>query len=194
MFFNKTTNFDFSLPNRACQCPLKDKVTNVWDHVKIRKRLGTPWETGTKFQLLRRISTSVHRRILTSHVALYSVKRSLHMRSLIKLFTQAHRSHSKSYTNNGFFKFVQAMLLTHSCLFSHSAKTRALPLSAVTLAVLPATMAAFNSYTRLDPYYRNSGFPDAWQGIWQVFVHLMANFWQTILTMANVSAMWFFDA
>jgi len=98
------------------------------------------------------------------------------MRSLIKLFTQAHRSHSKSYTNNGFFKLVQAMLLIYSCLFSHSAKTRALPLSAVTLATLPAKMAAFNSYMGLKPYCRNWGFPDAWQGIWQVFVQLMANF------------------
>jgi len=40
---------------------------------------------------------------------------------LVKLFTQAHWSHSQSHINNEFFKHVQALLQIHSCFFSQSA-------------------------------------------------------------------------
>jgi len=48
------------------------------------------------------IKTYSHKRFievfLTSHVVLYSVKRSLHKLSLIKLFTQEHGLHSQFHT------------------------------------------------------------------------------------------------
>jgi len=40
-----------------------------------------------------------------------------------------------THTNNGFFKLVEAFLQIHSCFFSHSAKLRGLPLSAVTASL-----------------------------------------------------------
>ena len=76
--------------------------------------------------------TSLHTRILTSHIVSYYVKWSLHQRSLIKLCTQADWSLvTLTHTNNGFFKLVEALLQIHSCFFSQSVKLRGSPLSAV---------------------------------------------------------------
>jgi len=66
------------------------------------------------------VATSLHRPILTCHVFLYCVKRSLHKRRLIKWFTRARWP--QSHTNNGFFTFVEALLQIYSCFFSHSIK------------------------------------------------------------------------
>jgi len=61
-------------------------------------------DVRSKPQRLKRIPTSLHRCILTSHVILHYMKRSLHKRSL----TLRHIGHTR--TNNGFFKLVEALL------------------------------------------------------------------------------------
>jgi len=53
-------------------------------HSKYSFALSAHYEVGIKPQRYRRIPTSLHRRILTSHVFLYYVKRSLHKSRLIK--------------------------------------------------------------------------------------------------------------
>jgi len=58
----------------------------------------------------------LHRRILTSHVFLHCVKRSLHNSRLIKLFTRA--CWSQCHANNGFFKLVKALQQICSCFYS----------------------------------------------------------------------------
>jgi len=49
--------------------------------------------------------------------------------------SQAHCSHL-GYTNNGFFKLLEAFLPIHSCFFSHRIKVGDLPLLAVTVWLL----------------------------------------------------------
>jgi len=49
----------------------------------------------------------MHRRIVTSPVFLYSVKRNLHESRLIKLFTRSRWWQSHTY--NEFFKLVEAL-------------------------------------------------------------------------------------
>ena len=99
---------------------------------------------------LRRISTSLHRCILISHVILYCMERSLHKCSL----TLRHIGQTR--TNNGFFKLVEALLQTHSCFFSQCINVRGLLLSAChCLAALPAKMCAFNSLMQQNACYRN---------------------------------------
>jgi len=68
-------------------------------------------------------------------------------------------SHSQSHTNNGFFKFVEALLQIHSCFFSHSVKLRGLPPLAVTISLnyLPK-MIEFPSHMRQNACSSN------WQG------------------------------
>jgi len=61
-------------------------------------------DVRTKPQRSGRIPTSLHTCILTSHVILYCVKRSLHKCSS----TLRHNGHSR--TNNGMFKLVNALL------------------------------------------------------------------------------------
>jgi len=48
---------------------------------------------------------------------------------------QAHCSYSESHTSNRYSKHVEALLKTHSCVFSHSIKRRGLPLSAVSVSL-----------------------------------------------------------
>jgi len=52
------------------------------------------------------------------------VKRNLHKSSLIELYSihsvQAHCSHSRSHTSNGYSKLVEALLKTHSWVFFHT--------------------------------------------------------------------------
>jgi len=80
---------------------------------------------------------------VTSHVILYCMKRSLHKCSL----TLRHIGHTR--TNNGFLKFVEALIYTHSCFFSQSINVRGLPLSAChCLAALSAKTSAFMSLSR----------------------------------------------
>jgi len=69
-------------------------------------------------------------------------------RTLSKLFTQAHWSHSVLHCK--YLKLADAFLPIHSCFFSRSIKLRGLTLSAVShcVATLPATMSAFNSNMR----------------------------------------------
>jgi len=90
-------------------------------------------DTRTKPQRLWRTLTSLHRRILTSHIVLYCVKRSLHKRVgfTIHSGTQVMQSH----TNSAFFKIVEALLQIHSCFFSRSTNLRGLPLIAVTVSL-----------------------------------------------------------
>ena len=71
-------------------------------------------------------------------------------------------SHSKSPTNNGFFKIAEALLQFHACFVSHSVKLRAFRLSGVTVALpyMPQ-MSAINGFMRLNTYnYLNSIFED----------------------------------
>jgi len=90
------------------------------------------------------IPTSLRRRILTSHVFLYCVKRSLHKSRLIKWFTRARWP--QSHTNNGFFKLVKALLQIYSCFFSHSTKLYVVYRyqQCHCLAALPAKISVFN--------------------------------------------------
>jgi len=69
-----------------------------------------------------------HRRIPTSRVVLYCVKRSLRKCCL----TLSHIGHTR--INNGFFMLFEALLKIQSC-FSHSINVRGLPLSAVTVTL-----------------------------------------------------------
>ena len=55
-----------------------------------------------------------------AHSFMYCVKRSLHKRCLIRLFTQLHWPHPQSHTNNGLFKLVEHLLRVYSSFFSHS--------------------------------------------------------------------------
>ena len=87
---------------------------------------------------------------VTSHVILYCMKRSLHKCSL----TLRHIGHTR--TNNGFLKFVEALIYTHSCFFSQSINVRGLPLSAChCLAALSAKTSAFNSLMQQNASHRN---------------------------------------
>jgi len=62
------------------------------------------------------------------------MKRSFHKRSLIKLFTQAHWSHSQSHTIMDFSNlWKHCYRLSHP--FSHSIKLCGLPLSTVTVSL-----------------------------------------------------------
>jgi len=89
-----------------------------------------------------------HQPAKTSHEVLYCVKRSLNKRGLVKLFTQAHYSHS-SHTNNGFLKLVEDVLQIHPFFFfSHSIKLRALPLSAIIVSLLPCYCYAIRTNDR----------------------------------------------
>ena len=98
----------------------------------------------------------MHKRILTSHVILYCMKRSLHKCSL----TLRQIGHTR--TNNGFFKLVEALLQTHSCSFSQSTNVRGLPLSTYhCLTALPAKMCVFKSLMQQNACYRNSKRPFA---------------------------------
>ena len=83
----------------------------------------------TKPLQFRRISTSLHRRILTSQGILYCMKRILHKFSL----TLRHIGHTR--TNNGFFKLVEALLQTHSCFFSQVQMYVAYPYQHVTVSL-----------------------------------------------------------
>ena len=58
-------------------------------------------------------------------------------------------SHSKSPSNNGFFKLVEPLLQIHPCFFSHRVKLCAFQLSVVPVSLhyLPQ-MSAFNSHMR----------------------------------------------
>jgi len=87
-------------------------------------------EVSTISQRLRLIPTRLHRRILTSPVVFYCVKRSLHKCS----FTPRHIGHI--HTSNACFKLVEALLQVHFCVFSHYTKIRGFPLSAVTISVV----------------------------------------------------------
>ena len=69
-------------------------------HSKYSFALSINLDVRTKTLQLRRIPTSLHRCILTSHVILYSMKRILHKCSL----TLRHIGHTR--TNNGFFKLA----------------------------------------------------------------------------------------
>ena len=51
-------------------------------------------------QRLRRTLTSLRTRILTNHLVVYCVKRSLQKHSLITLFNQAHWPHPQSHTRD----------------------------------------------------------------------------------------------
>jgi len=63
-------------------------------------------------------------------------EKQLHKRSLVKLFTWTHLSHSVS-PYDGFLKLVEVEALPqiHPCFFSHSIKQRVLLLSAVTVSL-----------------------------------------------------------
>jgi len=117
-------------------------------HNKYSFALSIHSDIRTQPLQLRRISTSLHRHILTSHIILYCMKRCLHKGS----FTLGHIGHTR--TNNGFFKLVEALLQIHSCFFSQSTNARGLPLSAChCLAALPAKMCAFKSLMQQNACY-----------------------------------------
>ena len=76
--------------------------------------------------------------------------KSLHKCSL----TLRHIGHTP--TNDGFFKLVEALLYTHSCLFSQNINVRGLPLSAChCLAALSTKTSAFNSLMQQNACHRN---------------------------------------
>ena len=91
---------------------------------------------GTEPKWLRPIPQAFYRDISNKphSFILYEKKLHEHKRSLSKLFTQAHWSHSQSHTN-GFLKLVQALLQIHPCFFSHSIKQQVLLLSAVAVSL-----------------------------------------------------------
>jgi len=87
---------------------------------------------------------------VTSHAVLYCMKRSLRKCRL----TLRHIGNTP--TNDGFFKLVEALLLTNSCFFSQCINVRGLPLSAChCLAALPAKTSAFNSHMQQNARHRN---------------------------------------
>ena len=94
------------------------------------------------------ISTSLPRRVPTSHVAGSCVKRSLQKRFLIKLFTQVRWSHSQSHTNNEFFNLMEPLERVYLCFSLHTIKLRSLPIGSNCLVALPAKMSAFNNHNR----------------------------------------------
>jgi len=62
------------------------------------------------------------------------------------IFTKHIRHSRHNRTDNGFFKLVEPLLLSHSCFFSQSTNVRGLPLSAVTVSL--HCLTAFNSHIR----------------------------------------------
>jgi len=108
---NETKNWPY-LPSKTCQRHFETRAASQWDLTKSCKRLGTHSKTKGKPWELRSILTSLQRRILTSHVVLYCVKRS-HSGKLATLTVSYYE---------GFFKLLEALLQIHSCFFSHSIK------------------------------------------------------------------------
>jgi len=98
MVFKEPTNYDLILPSSTCQRHFEKELRTSW----ISSRAANVWETHSEIRAkplrLIRIPARPHRRILTSNVVLYYVKGSLHKRSLIELFTQAHWLHSLTLT------------------------------------------------------------------------------------------------
>ena len=95
---------------------------------------------------MKTYSTSLHGRILTSHVFLYCAKRSLHKRRLIKLFTRERWS--QSHTNNGFLQTCGSTATDLlKILFTQYKSIRRLPLSAVSLSrCITCHMSVFISH------------------------------------------------
>jgi len=97
----------------------KDKLTRIITPRRFCKIYQMNYENSTQqnmalhsvfaqmselYQIKVYIPTSMHRCILTSHIILYCMKRSLHKCSL----TLGHIDHTR--TNNGFFKLVEVLL------------------------------------------------------------------------------------
>ena len=121
---------------------------------------------------IKTYSTSLHRRILTSHVFLSCVKRSLRKSCLSKIITQARWS--QSHTNNRFFQTCGSTTTDLFKLLFTQYKTTKLHVAyryqqCHCLAALPAKMSVFNvtcrasiklfqinsDYTPKDPYSYN---------------------------------------
>ena len=99
-----TTTDKLTRIRTSCRFCKIDQMYYETRHSKYSFALSIHLDVRTKTSQLRRIPTSLHRCILTSHVILYCMKRILHKCSL----TLRHIGHTR--TDNGFFKLVDALL------------------------------------------------------------------------------------
>jgi len=104
-------------------------------HSKYIFTLCTHSEVRTKLLRFRRIPISLHAYILTSHVLLYYVWNKAGTSVVWLSYSLKHIGHTHIHTSNGASKLAEALLEIYSSFFSHSIRTRAFPLSAVTAAL-----------------------------------------------------------